>query len=47
MWTCYDKWAFLMKIERWYNSAFFYKEEFQVMSKQLMSDCCRLNSSGS
>ncbi len=24
VWDCYDKWAFLMKTERWYNSTFFY-----------------------
>jgi hypothetical protein len=47
VWDCYDKWAFLIKIERWYNSAFLIKEELQVISRQLISDYYRLDSSNS
>jgi hypothetical protein len=36
-----------MKAERWYNSAFSYKEELQVTSKQLIDDCFRSDDSSS
>jgi hypothetical protein len=43
---CYDKWAFLMKVERWYNSAFSYKERASSYVKT-MSDCRRSDNSSS
>ncbi len=43
---CCDKWAFLMKAERWYNSAFSYKERASSYVKT-MSDCRRSNYSSS
>jgi hypothetical protein len=43
---CCDKWAFLMKANRWYNSAFFYKERASSYVKT-MNDCRRSDSSSS
>ncbi len=43
---CCDKWALLMKAERWYNSTFSYKERASSYVKT-MSDCRRSDSSSS
>jgi hypothetical protein len=43
---CCDKWAFLMKAECWYNSAFSYKERASSYVKT-MNDCRRSGSPNS
>jgi hypothetical protein len=43
---CYDKWAFLMKVERWYNSTFSYKRRTSSYVKT-MNDCRRSDNSSS
>ncbi len=43
---CCDKWAFLMKAQRWYNSVFSYKRKASSYVKT-MSDCRRSDSSSS
>ncbi len=35
MWDCYDKWALLIKIERWYNSALSYKKRVSSYFKTI------------
>jgi hypothetical protein len=43
---CCDKWAFLMKTKRWYNSAFFYKRRASSYVKT-MNNCRRSDNSNS